>query len=238
MTTDDDEVIDFDGIICKDAPDASAATEEEEVPQSSRKPRAMKWTAVADADADLIARSQRPETYALCLAVWHTLVRESSYRRSRTVTLSDSVLASRCHISRNTVRKATRMLHALGLLKSASGYVPGSKSREPLTRELRPAVSPYGKAAAPCAENEQPCADIEQAPPVHGNAAENCADSYSSPPEYRRGELCKKKQYPPAAPSGVLEAPDARGACFSGKQRHSQPPRVSRRIDAKGGEPW
>jgi hypothetical protein len=237
MTTDDDEVIDFDGIICRDAPDMPAATDEE-APQASRKPRAMKWTAVADADADLIARSQRPETYALCLAVWHTLVRESSYRRSRTVTLSDSVLADRCHVSRNTVRKATRMLHALGLLKSASGYVPGSKSREPLTRELHPAVSPYGKAAAPCADNEQPCADGEQAPPVHGNAAEICADSYSSPPEYRRGELCKKKQYPPAAPSGVLEAPDARGACFSGKQRHGQPPRVSRRIDAKGGEPW
>ena len=77
MTTDDDEVIDYDGIIFRDAPDMPAATDEE-APQAARKPRAMMWTAVADADADLIARSQRPETYALCLAVWHTLVRESS----------------------------------------------------------------------------------------------------------------------------------------------------------------
>lgn len=103
--------------------------------------KGKRWTRIFNADADKIMNSQAPELFAIAFAVWYALVREASYRRSMTFEASDSYLSKRLPgmRSRNTVRRATGLLHSLGMLESASRTIPGTKNREPLLRTLHPA---------------------------------------------------------------------------------------------------
>ena len=112
--------------------------------------KGKRWVRVFDADADRIANSQAPELYCQALAVWYALIREASYRRSLTFEASDSYLSKRLPgmRSRMTVRKATRLLQALGMLTSESRAVPGTKNREPLLRTLHPAAPMPGIGGA------------------------------------------------------------------------------------------
>lgn len=137
------------------------------------------WVPIADCDSDRIANSQTPETYALCLAVWYCLLREASYKRSLIVVLSDSLLCKRTGKTKNTVRKATRILEGLWLLKSTADVVPGTRERESLVREIRPSVSPWNDGSNPRANSSQGSSENEQAPLGEKSVRKNCTDSYT-----------------------------------------------------------
>lgn len=98
--------------------------------------RAGHWWPSYDADMDRIAQSQTPKMLPMCWAAWSILQREASYRRSFTFDLSDELLAKRLGCSRNTARSATAVLHSLGMLKSETAVIPGTKALAPLTRTI------------------------------------------------------------------------------------------------------
>lgn len=102
--------------------------------------KGVHWFPVSVPDLRKIKNSQAPEAYPIALAVWCALLEVASRKCSLAFEASDSFLVN-CipgAKSRNTIRKATGILEALGMLKSETGKIPGTKQLLPLTRTIYP----------------------------------------------------------------------------------------------------
>ena len=112
------------------------------------------WTAVSDADYDVIRR-RRPDCAGSVFSAWYVLVREARFRRALSFFLADSILADRTSVSRNTAIKCRRILAELKLLRFRQKRrdAVGNEATEYL---LTPSVSPVRTSAAPCSTDEHP----------------------------------------------------------------------------------
>lgn len=122
------------------------------------------WTAVGDADYDLIRR-RRPDCAATVFAVWYVLAREARARRSLKFSLADAIVADRACCARRTAIKARLALAELRLLRFRQKRSP-RLGNEPTEYELCPSVLPVRGGRPPCATVAQPpCAS-------HGGASD------------------------------------------------------------------
>lgn len=135
-------------------------------PQGRAPTSGKHWTRLYDADVNRILNSQAPQEFPKALAVWWRLCQLAERRRSLTVEASDGYLARSIPgmSSRHTVRKATLLLRAVGLLTSESMTNPATKAREPFLRTLHPA-GPLAGVVPTRAKNDAGEPDGEDPPP-------------------------------------------------------------------------
>ena len=161
------------------------------------------WTAIGDADADIIRRAH-PENSPTILAAWYWLAREARYRRSLTFRLADSILADRCGVHRHTAVMARKALSACNLLGFQAGHDAGTRLRTAVVYTLTPHVSPVR-----CPTTGQPLANgstslANDDPPMVGQTlrvhrGEYTPDAHSKRENDRQKRRAAAAKPPPTA---------------------------------------
>lgn len=103
-----------------------------------------RWFSVAVAPLDRLKHNQTGAIFSVLLAIWIVLLRESHFRRSNTIHLSDAILAERAGITRRTVIRYRHDLVATGLVTVAEPKRDRTTGRyHPTTWILNPTVPAF-----------------------------------------------------------------------------------------------